>query len=75
MREPELTPEQIRESSRMAAAGAASFADMEAALRKVNLALSAVKAIAVRHVREELPTSDAMRWRPEDVRPDSPAVR
>ena len=74
MREPKLTPEQIREFNRMAAAGGASFADMVTAVRKVSAAMSAVQAIAVRRVREERPTGDAMHWRPED-QPDSPAVR
>jgi phosphoribosylformylglycinamidine (FGAM) synthase-like amidotransferase family enzyme len=75
MKELNLTPEQIQKFNRMAAAGGASFADMVAAIRKVNLAMSVVKAIAVRRVREEMPTQDAMHWSPEDVRPDTPAVR
>jgi hypothetical protein len=75
MKELKLTPEQIEEFNRMAAASGASLADLAEAVRKVALALPAVKALAVRHVREERLTPDAMRWRPEDVRPDSPAVR
>lgn len=66
MRDPEFTSEQVRQIGELSALGAASFLRMADAVRHAESALSGV--------REERPTVDAMRWRPEDA-PDCPVVR
>jgi hypothetical protein len=70
-----LSPEQLERVGELVELGRTSLADMLSAVRQLSVSMSGVRILAVRRVMEELPTPDAMRWSPEDVRPDTPAVR
>lgn len=69
-----LSPEQLERVGELVELGRTSLTDMLKEVRQLSASMSGVRVLVVRRVMEELPTPDAMHWRPEDT-PDSPAVR
>jgi hypothetical protein len=69
-----LSPEELERVGELVELSRTSMTDMLKGVRKLSASMSGVRALVVRRVMEELPTPDAMHWRPEDT-PDRPAVR